>query len=93
MLRSTNTLVVLDKSKARRDEATSTLSEVGGFVSRIFGDGDICFGYKLDPHEAVASTSFSGSSDNEGIPCSGFPCSTQPGGKFFSVHSFLLQVS
>ena len=56
-------------------------------------DGDIWYGYKLDPHEAVPSSSFSGSSDNEGIPCSDFPCSTQPGGKFFSVHSFLLQLS
>jgi len=37
----------------------------------------------LDPHEAVVSSSFSDSSDNEGIPCSHFPCSTQPGGKFF----------
>jgi hypothetical protein len=37
----------------------------------------------MDPHEAVASSSFSGSNDNEGIPCSDFPCNTQPVGKFF----------
>jgi hypothetical protein len=76
----------------RRDESMSCLSEVGGFVSGFFDDGDI-FLYKLDPHEAVASSSFSGSSDNEGIPCSGFPCSTQPSGKFFSADSFHLQLS
>jgi len=50
-------------------------------------------GYKLDPHEAVASSSFSGNSDNEGIHCSDFPGGTQPGGKFFSADSFLLHVS
>jgi hypothetical protein len=71
----------------------SCLSEVEGFVIGIYNDGDICFGYKMDLHEAVASSSFSVSSDNEGIPCSDIPCSTQPGGKFISAHSFLLQVS
>jgi hypothetical protein len=58
-----------------------------------FDDGDIRFGYKLDPHEAVASTSLSGNSDNEGIPDSDFPCSTQPSGKFSSDDSFHLQIS
>ena len=77
----------------KHDESTSCLSEVGSFVIRNFDDGDISFGYKLDPHDSVASRTFSGSSDNEGIPCSDFPGSTQPGGKFFSADSFLLYVS
>ena len=77
----------------KHDESTSCLSEVGCFVIRRFDDGDISFGYKLDPHESVAISSFSDSSDNEGIPCSEFPGSTQPGGKFFSADSFLLYVS
>jgi hypothetical protein len=76
--------------KDRRDESMSCLY---GVESSVFDDDDICFGYKLDPHEVIASSSFSDGSDNEGIPCSDFPCSTQPGGKFFSVQSFLLQIS
>jgi hypothetical protein len=52
----------------------------------------LVLGYKLDQHEAVASSSFSGSSDNEGIYCFDFPGGTQPGGKFFSAVSFLLHV-
>ena len=80
-------------SKDRRDESTSSLSEVGSFESRISDDDDISFGYKLDPHESVARCTFSDSSDNESIPCSDFPGNTQPGGKFFSADSFLLYVS
>jgi hypothetical protein len=76
-----------------RDESMSCLSEVEGLKRKDLDDGDIYFGYKMNPHKAVASSSFSGSSDNEGIPCSDIPCSTQPGGKFISAHSFHLQVS
>jgi hypothetical protein len=76
--------------KDRRDESMSCLS---GVVSSVFDDDNMCFEYKLDPHEVIASSSFCGSSENEGIRCSDFACSTQPGGEFFSAQSFLLQIS
>jgi hypothetical protein len=65
---------------------------VGCFASRFFYDGDMRFRYKLDTRDAVASSSFSDSSDNEGILGSDFPYSTQPGGKFSWTVSFQLLV-
>jgi len=93
ILRITNTLVILDTIKDTRDESRLCLSGVKGYVSIIFRWLWHVIYYKFVPHEAVARSSFPDSSDNEGIPCSDFPCSTQPGGKFFLGHSFLLQVS
>ena len=74
--------------KSGRDKSLSCLSEEEGLVSGNVDNVDIWFWYKLDPHEAVNISSFSGSSDNEGIPCSDFPCNTQPGGKFLFVSLF-----
>jgi hypothetical protein len=54
-----------DTLAARSDEATPCLSEVWALLTEIFDFCDRDFGYTLDPHQIVASSSFCGSTTME----------------------------